>query len=522
MFATVHHRCFVSARPRLPRVLRLISAALGTIAATSTLAAQPRTTSPAISPVLAAQLERAVDSLVRRALALQLTPGMSVAVVTSGRVLFAHGHGIADAGEHRAVDARTLWYVASTSKSYTGVATLLLATRDAMSLETPISTWLPGVTWPDGVHPDSLTLADFLGHTHGLGNGPLVVQAAFVGAIPEAAWPQLLATTPRLASRALRYNNLGYNVAAMVIDRRHARGWRDWIDASLLRPAGLRDTHARVSGLDQRRFARPHTQRADGAWDTVTFPKSDATMNSAGGHLATLGDLARWTLLNLDEGRLDGRQVVPAHIVRDAQRPLRWHAADDPGRRYAYFDRAAWGAGWNLGAYEGARMVSRFGSYLSFRSHLSFLPDHGVGVVALSNGEPGGPVTDMVAALVYDWVLGRPDAVAQAHDRLTAHARSALVSRTRSLRDTGTFHHPALGTLVLHDVRGVLQLGWGVLRGPTIPLSDQPDARRFDMAGNELTLRLGRDSSGTVHTVTVLGLTASRVHTPQPAPDTPS
>lgn len=473
-----------------------------------------------MSPALAAHIEHAVDSFVGRALALQLTPGFGVAVVRSGRVQFALSYGMADAVRRRALQARTLWYIASTSKSYTGVATLLLASRDTMSLETPISTWLPDVTWPDGVTSDSLTLADFLGHTHGLGNGPVVIQAAFIGAIPEREWPRLLATTPRSSSRALRYNNLGYNVAAMVIDRRHARGWRDWMDVSLLRPAGLRDTHARVSGLDPRRFARPHVQHPDGAWDTVTFPKTDVTMNSAGGHLVTLHDLARWTLLNLDEGRLDGRQVVPAHVIRDAQRPLRWHAPEDPGRRYAYFDRAAWGAGWNLGAYDGARMVSRFGSYLSFRSHLSFLPDHGVGVVALANGDPGGPVTDMVAALVYDLVLGRPDAVARAHERLSAHAETALASRTLALRDTGTFHHPSLGTLLLHHMRGALQLTWGALRGPLTPLPDNVDVRRFDMAGNELTLRLGRDSTGTVNTLTVLGVIAARARDAHARPDT--
>jgi hypothetical protein len=74
----------------------------------------------------------------------------------------------------------------------------------------------------------------------------------------------------------------------------------------------------------------------------------------------------------MDNGRIEGRQVFPAAAVALSHRLIATHT-NDSAHRFAYFDREGWGAGWDLGTYEGERMVSRFGGYHSFRSHVSFL-----------------------------------------------------------------------------------------------------------------------------------------------------
>lgn len=470
----------------------------------------------------ASAIERAVDRVAQRAIQSGLGPGLGVAVVTHGRVVFARGYGLADASRRIPARDNTLWYVASTSKSYTGVATMLLATQMNFSLETSIASLLPAARWPIGVSPDSLTLADFLGHTHAIGNGPVVLQAAFAGAVPESEWPILLAASDVRASRALNYSNLGYNVAAMVIDARRPDGWRQYLQTALLAPAGLTETYSRVSGLDRSRFAMPHTEASGGRFETLDFPKADITMNGAGGHLATMNDLARWTLLNLDGGRLDGRQVLPEAVIRGAQQTLREHAADDPGRQFGLFGRDGWGAGWNIGTYEGAHMVSRFGSYMSTRSHLSFLPALGVGVVAQANGAPGGAVTDILAALVYDIAAGRSDAESRANTRLDAHAARVVQRRAEQTnqpnttfaavpgRYAGAFAHPSLGTFTIEQSGASLRFRWGVLAGP-MTLTDAAGERlQFDMAGNNAPVRVELDERGVARAITLFGERAVR------------
>ena len=102
-------------------------------------------------------------------------------------------------------------------------------------------------------------------------------------------------------------------------------------------------------------------------------------MNSAGGHISTVHDLARWTIVQMDSGVIDGKRVFPKGAVVLSQTLIAKHTRDQ-SKKFAFFDREGWGAGWDIGSYEGERMVSRFGSYAQTRSHLSFLPNRRIGV----------------------------------------------------------------------------------------------------------------------------------------------
>src|SRR5687768_14942176 len=116
----------------------------------------------------AASIASAVDSLAARVVSSGLAPAIGVAVVMDGKTVLASGHGFADATRGVRADARTLWYLASTSKSFTGFGTALLADEGVIRLDAPIAELLPSATWHANAQPQRLTLAHFLSHTHGL------------------------------------------------------------------------------------------------------------------------------------------------------------------------------------------------------------------------------------------------------------------------------------------------------------------------------------------------------------------
>src|SRR6185436_12488145 len=100
-------------------------------------------------------------------------------------------------------------------------------------------------------------------------------------------------------------------------------------------------TYSRVSGLDSKRIAKPHRFLATGRYITEPFFKTDATMNSAGGQLTTLHDLARWTIVQMDSGVIDGRRVFPAQAVALSHRLIAKQTRDQ-SKRFAFFDREGW------------------------------------------------------------------------------------------------------------------------------------------------------------------------------------
>lgn len=450
---------------------------------------------------LAEAIRLAVDQAAGRAIAAGLAPGLGVAVVFDGEVLYARSHGFADTSAGVPGDDDTLWYVASTSKALTGFGTALLAHRGPFTFETPIPTLLPKAQWPPAISPRELTLAHFLAHTHHLDDDAIVYSAAYTGAMPESCWPQLLAQARPSGNQDLVYSNLGYNVAAMVLDAHRPEGWRQFLESEVYRPAGMMNTFARVSGLAPRRIAKPHRLRPDGRFAAETFAKTDATMNSAGGHLTTPGDLAHFAITQMDGGKLDGRQVFPAAAVELGQRLLA-RQTRETAKRFSDFDREGWAAGWDLGAYQGEPMVSRFGGYHTFHSHLSFLPRRRIGVVVFANGGPGARIANWLATLVYDLEAQRPDARARAEARwsellarfTTDRERLAENERVRAERQrqplrhpladfAGTYFHPALGGVEVTFADDRLAYRWGAVSGPLEIFDAAKDELRLEIAG---------------------------------------
>jgi CubicO group peptidase (beta-lactamase class C family) len=446
-----------------------------------------------------------------------------------GRTIYMKGHGMADASAGIPADDRTLWYLASTSKSFIGFGVSLLTEQGLLRLDAPIRTVLPAVRWHPDAGADRLTLARFLSHTHYLNDRAIVSSAAFTGAIPENRWPELVPLAAPSGNHDLVYSNFGYNIAAMVVDALRPEGWRRYLEQVVLHPVGMRETYARVSGLDPRRIARPHRLDGNGRYQTAPFQKTDATMNSAGGHLATLGDLARWTIVQMDSGRIDGRQVFPRNAVALSQTLIDPQTVE-ASRRFAFFDREGWGAGWDIGAYEGERMVSRFGGYHTTRSHLGFLPDRRIGVVALSTGGLGSSLTDVIAAFAYDLEAGRPEAQSRAAERLEAlrtrltngrrtaagsdstRAARQLQPLSRPLADfAGRFSEPSFGEVTFTLRGGRLEYGWGVLRGPVEILDAAQNQLRIEIAGSGNPVSFTFNGPGPATAITLQGVTFNRV-----------
>lgn len=473
------------------------------------------------------EISRAVDSLAVRVVSAGLTPGLGVAIVMDGKTVFSKAYGMADATRKVAADERTVWYVASTTKSYTGFAVSLLAQQGVLRFEDPISILLPGVVWHEGVDPGQLTLARFLSHTHYLRDNAIVQSAAFTGEIPEARWPEFLRLARPAGNTDLDYSNFGYNVAAMVIDAKRPEGWRRFLERAVYGPAGLRETYTAVSAVEPSRIAMPHTLKSDGSYATAPFFKTDATMNSAGGHVVTLGDLARWVTVQMDSGMLDGKRVFPPEAVALSHRMIASHTVPQ-SKRFTYFDRAGWGAGWDIGSYEGEPMVSRFGSYFTTRSHLSWLPRRRIGVVAQVNGRPGWNATDLIAALVYDLEAGRPGARETADRRLQELIRplgpglrslaandSVRASRQkplgRPLSDfVGEYGHEVFGTFALLERNGALAYRWGALFGPVEVFDAATNVLRVEIVGSGVTISFRFEGAGPARALDLQGITFTR------------
>lgn len=439
-----------------------------------------------------------VDAFARSLVEAGLTPGIGLAVTGGDWVLHARGFGTADLNTGRAVSGDTPFYIASSSKSLTALAAVLAAHRGELDLDAPMIRYLPDARLAEGVYPQSITVRDLLTLTHGLaGDGPVVLRTAYTG---EFTQPQLLELlryhAPTGEQGTFAYNNLGYNLLGMVLEARYGAGWQEVVQREVLAPIGMEATTAYVSRLPADRAAMPHRVTPDGfGFVRTTLGKADANMHAAGGHFASARDLARYLAVHLAGGVVEGRVVLPEEPIQSTHR---LHVPQD--REFGPFHRFGWGFGWDLGTYEGDTLVHRFGGFSGYRSHMSFMPAHGVGVVVLVNGDgPASAAADLLATYAYDRLLGKPDLERQYAARLTelrervAASRSALADELAERRArlaplpqplqayAGSYENERLGRLEFRVVAGGLEARLGVAHSR---------AEVFDAAANQLRIEL--------------------------------
>lgn len=468
-----------------------------------------------------------LSALVRDALATEMTPGAAVAVVQGGRIHFEDAAGIADLETGRPVDLETAFYIASTSKALTALAAASLAERGRLDLDAPLSRALPGARFHDGIAPDSIQVIDLLTHTHGIdGMGPVSLRVAFTGEYTNAQLLELLgAHRPARQGRAFQYSNLGYDLIGLILSPSVERGWTQVVEEEVLRPLGMISTTSHPGRIPADRIALPHEMGPHGP-ERVQLAKEDRNMGPAGGHFSTARDLAKLVIAELNEGRMDGVQAIPARAVARTQR---LHALQD--RDFAYYHRHGWGLGWDIGMYEGDTLLHRFGGFAGYRSHVSFMPRRGIGVVVLMNGgDAAAAVIDVVAAGIYDAVLERPDASERTASRL-AQARSAreelhsAVAEDRAKRAArrqplprprsdyaGRYTNPLFGTIELRAVPEGLEARFGAAKGEAEIYDAAKDQFRVELIGRAgvLTVRFPSDGAGPARAVDYLDATFER------------
>lgn len=428
-----------------------------------------------------------------------LTPGLTIAITAGDSVVHAAGFGVADVRTGRAVLPETPFYIASTTKSFTALAAAIAIQRGELDADAPVSHYLPAARFARAGAGDAITVRHLITLTHGLsGNGPVVTRTAYSGEFTRSELLELLRYHEDSGRRGtFAYDNLGYNLLGMVLERVYGGSWQDVVHRLVIAPVGMPGTSARLSTMDRATIAEPHWMHPDG-WTALELLKDDANMHAAGGHFASAIDLARYVAAHASGGLVNGTRVLPEAAIAETQR---LHVAQD--REFGPFHRHAWGFGWDIGTYGGDTLIHRFGAFDGYRSHVSFMPQHDFGVVVLVNGDgPASAAADLLATHVYDLLLAKPEAtrgfparmdsltvrLADYRESLTRHLaeRAARDAPLRHpLRDfEGTYHNPLFGHVEFSSVDGRLFARAGVARSRAEVYDADDDALRVELFGS--------------------------------------
>jgi len=497
--AALRNKQLTRARINRRRVLAMLSAGAGFVGAAGLTAC---TTHGPSRRHRGLALAPEIDAAIERAMALDLSPALSVAVY-SRQGVYARGFGLADVDTRDRASADTVFYIASSTKSVTALALACLHARGELDLDASLAEISPEVPLPPATRPSEVRLRDLLAHVGGIANRPINYRLTASGQHdPDALWRLLAISEPNAAAPLGRfqYQNIGYNMATILTDRSLRVPWQNLLRTEVFEPAGLMHTSALMSQAKASRWsiAMPHRLGPSGVRERSYLEKTDQTMHSAGGVVMCAQDAARWLELIVEDGRVGGRHCLPAEVVRATRVPVATVDVEFEGYR-----RDQYGLGWYIGRYRDERMLHHFGGFSGFRAHVSYLPDQAIGVAVFSNDSTVGlRLVNAVANYVYDRSAGYPDA-RQRFDAALDGASARYAEATREVAAdrarranlqfalvrpraayVGVYESPKWGRIEIVEADRSLLVTCGVLRALAEPLG-KPDAVWLELEPGE-------------------------------------
>jgi CubicO group peptidase (beta-lactamase class C family) len=361
-----------------------------------------------LRPATEKDFTAAYDAQIRKTLAsFPELPGIAIVVIKDDKPIFVRAYGMADKEAGMRAEADTLFYTGSSTKSFTALAAAMLDKEGAIKLSDPVTKYTPRIRFKNDI-PDKITIRDLLTHTSGLRNTPLINRLAFTGQIDQREIDHVFAegTTFNDANFGkYNYTNLGYNIYGLALHYHLNKKWQDVLEERIFAPAGLKHTTAYASRAraKKHKIAAPYVISSDtpdaGKMVRSQLEKVDNNMQSAGGIFMSISDLGRWLNLNMNGGKLGGKQVVPADLIQKVQTGYTKSTRNEP----PFSGDGEYGLGWQIGKYRNEKVVYHHGGYPGYRSHVSFMPDRKIAVgVMVNNDALGGRLADMLAAYSYE------------------------------------------------------------------------------------------------------------------------
>lgn len=332
-------------------------------------------------------------------------PGASVAFIENGRVTWARGYGVAEAGGGRAVTPATLFQAASMSKAIGAAAALRLVDQGRLGLDEDVNTRLKSWKVPDSPYTAQakVTLRGLLSHTAGLTVSGF---PGYASGRPVPTTAQILdgaapANTPAVRSwetpGRYAYSGGGYTVAQLLIEDVSGRPYPSVVTDLVLKPAGMR-----ASTLAQPLPAALVARSAAGhgfTGEMIPGGRNTYPEYAAAGLWTTASDY--------------GRFLIALQNAWDGRRGALLSPASAKAMMTPVDASAAYGLGLTINRRGGRTYFEHGGSNAGFRSDaMAFLEGSRQGVVVMTNGDNGSRLAGEIftaVAKAYGWGAPDPD-----------------------------------------------------------------------------------------------------------------
>jgi CubicO group peptidase (beta-lactamase class C family) len=312
-----------------------------------------------------------LDKLVPEELKEKNTPGAVITIVSGDQVIYQKAFGVANVETNTAMQPEMLFRLGSTTKMFTAAALLTLAEKDKIKMNEPIGNRVKGLSpkiakaTPHYLLSNSAGVRDF---------------AAPVTSNDDAALGSMVRSWKDDVFFAgqgeiYSYSSAGFWLSGFVVEELQGKPYADAMTELIFTPLGMERTTLRPLMAITYPFALGHAVEA--GKPAVLRPLfNNVAMWPAGSMWSNSRDLSRWVIAFLNDGRVDGKQVLSPSLINQMVQ----HHVPVPGEKDSYY-----AYGLTTFKYQGLEFVGHGGFSRGYGSMIQMVPARKFAVIVLTN-----------------------------------------------------------------------------------------------------------------------------------------
>jgi CubicO group peptidase (beta-lactamase class C family) len=322
-------------------------------------------------------LREKVDAVVWQALATTGIPSASIAIVEGGAIAYLQAYGDGRIEPHTPALPAMRYSIGSISKQFTAAAMLLLAEQGKLSLDDPVSRFVPGLT-----RGDEVTIRELLSHTSGYQDywpqdyvPPFMLRPITATEIVDQWARKPLDFDPETE---WQYSNTNFVIAGLIVEKASGEPLLRFLSEHIFAPLEMNS----VIDIEQNQLtetdATGYLRYAIGPLRAA--PKEGKGWLFAAGELAMPAeDLAKWDISMIKQSVLRPASYVQMETEVVLRNGLGTH----------------YGLGVSVGEQFGRRVIEHGGEVSGFTAHNLVFPDARLAVVVLVNEDSVGASSDI-------------------------------------------------------------------------------------------------------------------------------
>src|ERR1700691_5408727 len=335
---------------------------------------------------ISAALQEKVDAVVGQALTSTGIPSASIAIVQNGAITYLHAYGEGRIDPLTPATPSMRYSIGSISKQFTATAVLLLAEQGKLSLDDPVSRFVPNLT-----RGNEVTIRELLSHTSGYQDywpqdyvPPFMLQPVTADKILDIWARKPLDFDP---GTDWQYSNTNFVIAGLIVERASGQPLLQFLSGHIFVPLGMNS----IVNIDQDRLTETD---ATGYLRYALRPARVAPTEGKGwlfaaGELAMpAADLAKWDISIINE------TVLRAASYAEMEKEIVLKNGLATG----------YGLGVMVRREFGQRAIEHGGEVSGFTATNIVLPDAKLAIVVLANQDSAGASGDIarkIGALLF-------------------------------------------------------------------------------------------------------------------------